>query len=975
MSTERSKVDDVAVADLLKSNSSNSNGGEHLPQVDLNALTRNIDRCLTLGERKKTDLLSPHELYRRAHPGLAPPTTMDVTDPREWYSTSAKKRVLKKLASGQSQAGNNKSSSTTTSATAANGNASSDDVTATASNQVAFYVSFPDIRQTSDVTAADVSETSRNRAHAKLSHEKNNKLLPELKTHASVGGDTSKPGATKEPKDSKSCESHIQIQHFIPSIEGDNANRFNQNNKNSARFQREKSSLLHRDVTSDSMTDRLGNVYYKYNKKPVTSPQRHTTPYQDANMTSQMQEKSTSHMNNLEIQIPVTSQPSARLNRQPTDMASMTSSIGQRGQPAKGSEKYPFPSVNSSLPVLPSGRKPEVSANDAMTSCEEDVSVTPQWQVASGDVKSVAQMAAELVRLNRVASHESLLTPTGSRDKYLQLRIPQHRAEIDDMHYFRDTYSLRQRSNLKLTSSNNTNATTSQQQAQEKRKTALKISKGLKAGEEEGKRGVGDGGSSHEVQSIVGQYIHSRQPTQFIVVPDSRGDPEAVALDEKNVNPEVKSKTITRGKTSSSSDIQKDVSSETHTLGERTPKRVKSPQLPQNKPEVSDIEVNQPKRSARSPKSKPVTLKPEQDATKAHQLPVQPPPASLACMKPFYPMKPKKSRQKYMAMSDSALNTVGRRETTVFDLAMTERKPPTRRKTLVRAIDKYIEEKLGEKLRKKQEEAVKKLIQDQNSTSSQNATKHIEESRKTMHKKSLSHPLLQQNTRVKVQHPLPLSKEEQRKYKGKRFLYTRGKTTVGPFQEQGSDVKKEEMPKSPKKSTSETRHKSDSDVMLESILSDKRNYNAQLRPPSFRLDMRHYPPSRPSISRDASFDQRKNTIIIHRAADQKLGEYAVKFPSRRTSAATQRPGCDGESRYTRSETTPSLPPGNDRPFRRRRRRRAHGGAGYIELHVVNKHMPFQLHLHRAPAAADSQTTVSNKTFDLDSSLCNHDVEF
>ena len=292
----------------------------------MKALTRNIDR-LALGDRKKTELLTPHELYRKAHPGLAP-NNMDVTDPREWYSTSAKKRVLKKLAPSQQSLSQGtttiatKTASTTTSVSAPHGNPTADEQAASAANQVAFYVSFPNIRQ-----ASDVAEASRARAHAKQTNDHNNKLLPEIKTHSS---DVSRADdSQRRRKDSKNSESKMQMQHFIPHLESDSSARSAHNNAHSSRL-RENTSLT-RDVTNDAITDRYGNVYYKYHKKSAVSPQRHTTP-QD--QTTPQQEKTPNHVNNIEIQIPAVSTHSARVTRHSTDAASLTSSA-KNNEPSK----------------------------------------------------------------------------------------------------------------------------------------------------------------------------------------------------------------------------------------------------------------------------------------------------------------------------------------------------------------------------------------------------------------------------------------------------------------------------------------------------------------------------------------------------------------------------------------------------------------------------------------------------------------
>ena len=420
-------------------------------------------------------------------------------------------------------------------------------------------------------------------------------------------------------------------------------------------------------------------------------------------------------------------------------------------------------------------------------------------------------------------------------------------------------------------------------------------------------------------------------------------------------------------------------------------------------PSDSDVEdINHPQRSARSPDSKPVTLNPHQDENSS--VPASnPPPSQLSTNKAFTPGKPKRTKQKYMASSDSALHKVGLgKERTVVDLTMaTPRKAPTRKRTVIRAIDRYIEEKLGDKLRRQEAMAVQLVVQEhrrqpttlervteQNTPVSRNQSaataaaplphyntpmsQHYPDSSCSTNNKMpqltsrdasmltpRDHPLLTQNTRIKVQHPVPISEEEMKLLKGKRAVY-RGKKVVTPF---------EERVRPPTQTSPEH------NVVLEDYLN-KKKYNPLLRPPSFRLDLRQYPPSRPSISRDASFDQKNNTIVVHNSSShRKLTECDLKFPSRITSGVTYVGNkSEIESRYT-SETTPQ-PPGNDRPFRRRKNRRhPGGGGGYIELHVVNRRpgaggvTPYATRTHAA--GADGDVAQQEQAFDLDAYMESH----
>ena len=832
--------------------------------IDINTLQRNIDR-LAMADHAKSEVLHPKDLYRKAHPGLVS-NGIDYTDPRQWYNSNATKKMIKKFTS------NYQPSRTVAPQT---------EREVGTTGQVAFFVTFPNIRQTGEKTSTDFGIGRQRPSKKSAGSEGSVKHFPDIKTKASCDLKL------------EHSKTNIQIKNFKPNID------------KSARSYYDKSD---RELyTSSESLDNAGKVYNSRlatntkirSKSNTPDTEKRTTPIPRIELV--IPSGNATLANHHTIPTPQrqnASQTSSAVNREMTESVEdiLKSLTSIRGDETLRTLQQP-PSTSIELPVIESNyvkgeMSPKESPKEYSNRSQPKQTAMKKAVSYNNIIKTVADPEydydeAAAAAMKKAESMDTLLTPPdGSRDKLMQLRLPKQRSEIDEINYFRDTYSLRQRSNLNLKTSTNPSGP-------DRRRSSTVL--------------ITDRSSDHtEVQSKIGPYIHGKIPDHYLVITDSNGEPQVVGLPPRT--PEtlplpksgVSHRTEKTLATVSDATATKDgVSSEAHTtLGTASALS----HTPKSGAHSLANEITHPQRSTRSPRAKRTSIIPDD----TQSTPANPPPSQLSSIKAYNPSKPRKSKTgKNLAVSDTCLYNM-EKEKSVVNLSMKEwDSKPLRRKTLVRSIDKYIQEKLGDRLKDRDDLAVQIVVKDDKHYSTLD---RVTERNTPESPGQPSHPLLRQTTRIKVPKSYKDDHEGQQR-KGKRGVY-RVKKIVTPFPERD-------------RPTTIGRNEP---MVYETYLVDKKKYKPQLRPPTFRLDMRQYPPNRPSISRDISFDKRKSSIIEH-SMERKLTECDLKFPSRIASGIP-----------TNAETPTDLlkPPEDNTAQPRNKRTPGNGGGSYIEFHIVSK---------------------------------------
>jgi hypothetical protein len=226
--------------------------------------------------------------------------------------------------------------------------------------------------------------------------------------------------------------------------------------------------------------------------------------------------------------------------------------------------------------------------------------------------------------------------------------------------------------------------------------------------------------------------------------------------------------------------------------------------------------------SARSPSSTTVQLAPESDLT-----PKNPPPTRHIASKSYIPPKLKKGNRIYLDSLDTFIKESGKpSRSVVVSLALQEKVVRQKRKNLIKAFDKYLLDKFGHKI-----------------ASDENANTEIV---LDVHAKEMS---------------LPKPPAEP----GKRPVFRRMKTLV-PFDERGRPITQGR----------------DKPVVNEDFPAPNKTYKPSTRPPSYRLDLRQYPPNKNDpIFKDITFDKRQGSIINH-ATDRGMTFGEISFPEHKS---------------------------------------------------------------------------------------------
>ena len=879
--------------------------------IDLTAMQKNVEK-LAMADQLKNQALTPRDLYEKACPGLLS-IPSDVTDPRQWYSSMSSKSMIKKSPRDEKV----KKKSQSNKAKESSRNAKEE-----GPGTVAFLVTFPNITKTEGVRH-DKGHT-RQRSDSESSDK-----LPPLSHPQSASTDISL----------SNIQTQVHIRNLVPNID-DSPYHSARRNRDAA-------------FSDRSSVDSSENI--KYVTKKAKARRGH--------QKIQVEEEGPKVAQQRDIDTP----PSA-LDRELTkSMEDILKSVTTCGPEAVARSLRQPTNISLQLPSIEKDTPNVKLVPEDSTEASADMSRTTSvnWQTGLGlrrtySYKNLNEYSQPMypysehemsTRLVKVSSNENLAQ---SSAKFKQLRIPEKRATVDKLKSFRNTYSLRQKSMLKL-----------------KMKSGSDVNRvPMNKVQLERSNTMDEYGN---VSSKIAPYIEGKLPRFFVIVPDSHGEikplevmreskaelyvpgkepPEYQSTTEdlqlpgtsfshipnddssekntlisksgdatsrkslkdfeftekgrrqsrsrsksknrsksrsrsRNSNDRNEKKrrigTLSRGSNVSRSHSQGDSPAAghmTHRSKSRDREDRSKSRERQNKKGLSE-DNQRPQPSARSPSSKTVHIKPKHE----HQESLIPPPSRKNFSRPYIPPKLKRHKTKYTDSLDSFIHQHGKgTRASLVSLAVAEKKSHKyRKKQLVRAIDKYLLTKLGDKLFSSQED--------------------ISEVTKNAESKEKQHIQLVEN--------------------GKRPVFRKMKGMV-PFDERGRPI---------------TRGK-DEPVVMEKFPSQV--YKPSLRPPSFKLDLKQYPPGKPGpLDREYSYDKKTNTVIpsgIERSLT--IGELIFQSPDKMSHTPN-----DGQI----SEISSSMSHLHVAPPKTKHSKKSHStsktgrirnhkpGAGYVELRVLQKH--------------------------------------